>query len=363
MAVIMKFILNIVLIFPVLLFADDTVISKDVVEKTQYNKSLLKVTVSYGNADAIELKWESAGEAYTYLVMRSGKKNELIFDPLAVTGELNYRDVAAEPGMKYWYKVYPLKNGESPPALASDVKDENLINAKAYMEAAEKPLPVLLYADPAEETPAKTAEPPVEAKYNYSGYRKLPVPEGENIEKMIKEKKEKNPRFRDNEEKLKVARRLEYIKRFYMNPVQFDLTLFMSKPYIKRGELKIFSTFETYISSEGDRTVTYIGVKNAYMVSFYSKKLYSIMSGSDDPELNNMLLNNAEVYCAYSGEKEYLDENGLTHVLPYFDAIGLSTRYYKNDREWKSKTIMLATNRKDLMEKVKKAAKNKPENE
>jgi hypothetical protein len=95
-----------------------------------------------------------------------------------------------------------------------------------------------------------------------------------------------------------------------------------------------------------------------YMVVFESKKLTEIIAGISDTELVEILLGNAELFCVPGGQSFITDKNGVTRLVNVYDAVGLSTGYLKNDSDWRSRTIMLSTSRKDLQDKLKNASKS-----
>jgi hypothetical protein len=65
-------------------------------------------------------------------------------------------------------------------------------------------------------------------------------------------------------------------------------------------------------------------------------------------------MKNSLLYCVYTGDRETIVDGTISYMVPSFEAAGLSTGYYVNDRDWREKTIMLSTDNKELREQMEK---------
>jgi len=74
-------------------------------------------------------------------------------------------------------------------------------------------------------------------------------------------------------------------------------------------------------------------------------------------DLFTRLMNNALFYCIPRGDKPITRKDGTVIFIPYYEAIGMSTEYFKNYSNWRSNTIMLSTSDKKLQKEMEKAEK------
>ncbi|PKL41085.1 MAG: hypothetical protein CVV44_00155 [Spirochaetae bacterium HGW-Spirochaetae-1] len=74
-------------------------------------------------------------------------------------------------------------------------------------------------------------------------------------------------------------------------------------------------------------------------------------------DLFTRLMNNAIFYCIPRGDKPITRKDGTVIFIPYYEAIGMSTEYFKNYSNWRSNTIMLSTSDKKLQKEMEKAEK------
>jgi len=172
----------------------------------------------------------------------------------------------------------------------------------------------------------------------------------------LKKDKLKAPSDEEGRKKQKAA--LDYIQPYYVHPVKLTLFLTMSKPYFDKGDLKILTDCDAFEISEDMRNVVFYNQKNRCTVDFYSKIIRKVISRTGDRDLVGLLLRNAELYCVPNGKKFIVDKNGVTRLVNTFEAVGLSTRYLKNDVEWRSRTIILSTSKPELTEKLKNVSRD-----
>ena len=93
---------------------------------------------------------------------------------------------------------------------------------------------------------------------------------------------------------------------------------------------------------------------NGGNISFYSinisKKVLPL-------ELFERLMKNAVYYCIYDGDRPVNQSDGSVRYLPVFQTLGISTEYFRDNRNWKSNTVMITTSDKRLLDEMKKARK------
>ena len=319
--------------------------------------SLKNMTVTNGiYADRIVVEWGKTENA-SYTVMRSQKKTGE-FAIVSQTSDTRFEDSTVEIGVKYWYRVIPSQ------VIIPD--STVFITEQEYQS-----FPDTGYVDPeinkketvrtaANETAAgktgneKSAEPPV----SYSGYTSIETYTGVKFDDLMKLKKEKLKAPSDAEGRKKQKAALDYIQPYYVHPVKLTLFLTMSKPYFDKGDLKILTDCDAFEISEDMRNVVFYNQKNRCTVDFYSKIIRKVISRTGDRDLVGLLLRNAELYCVPNGKKFIVDKNGVTRLVNTFEAVGLSTRYLKNDVEWRSRTIILSTSKPELTEKLKNVSRD-----
>ncbi len=306
------------------------------------------------NSDKLLIRWESF-ENSSFRILRS-KFNNREFIEIAVSDGTEYIDSDIEKGVVYWYRIIQEPTG-TPDEQKKEIDPSLFINEAEYTILAEI-LPVLNDTKK-NKSDVKTNEKNIttEKINSYCGYTEnAPFP-GSKLDILIKQKNSVLKIPAEPEKKKAQTERLEYLKQYYMNKVKFSLIMTMAKPYLARDELIIYSSLENYeIKKESKQFIFYDKGLCSYVV-FESSKLFKIINNGKDSELADILLKNAELFCTPSGKKIITDKNGVTRIVNYYDAVGLSTRYLKNDRDWRSRTVMLATSRKDLKKMLKKASK------
>ena len=316
---------------------------------------LKNITVTQGlYSDRIVVEWGKIENA-SYTVLRSQNKTGE-FVVVSQTSDSKFEDSTAESGVKYWYKVLP-----SPGITADDLI---FITEEEY-----RSFPDPVYIDPEinktgtgkdtkdkAETNKTDNEISAKQPVSYSGYTSIENYTGAKFDDLMKLKKEKLKIPADAEGKKKQKTALEYIQRYCMHPVKLTLFLTMAKPYIDSGDLRIITDCDTFEISEDMRNVIFYNRENRCMVTFYSKIIRQVISRTSDRDLVELLLKNAELFSVSTGKRFIVDKEGTTRLVNTFEAVGLSTRYLKNDIEWRSRTIILSTSKPELMEKLKNAS-------
>jgi len=325
-----------------------------------------EITVSAGTFDdKITVKWQGTVKKQ-YKIYRS-MHSSTGFEEIARTDQDEFNDTNIEKGVVYWYRVAPLSDSTEIKSLNSDEKkieapDQNTIADASHLINEEE-------YNKLSSTPSGTDEPASGENSNqnkennsitlncFSGYASNRPAPGEDLDILIKEKKSVLKTPKNSKMKSIQEVRLKYLEQYYMHPVKFSLIMTLSRPYLKKGEIQIFTgknIFEIY--RERREFVFHDPDYKTYIV-FQSKKFLKIIDQSQDSELAELLIKNAEIFCIPGGKKKITDTEGKTRIVNYYDAIGMSTRFLKNDRDWRSRTIMVSTSRKDLKEMIKKAAR------
>jgi len=339
----------------------------------QNSGTLRDMTVSYGAyKDKIVIQWKPVKDS-SYSLLRSNYKDRS-FKEIAVTGNNIYEDKNIIPGIKYWYKVKITDREEAKKEsfftslTASLFTKDPFLSGDDYIKTEEPDLNDSLLAiinDLPDAEGGKKSDSgdiitPIVASQvsnNYSGFAFAEKPKGQNLDRLIAMKKDTlKPPTAKNQLELH-NKRLDYLKEFYMNPVQFSIIMLMARPYLNRGDLVIFTDLSSFDLNNENNTITFYDKYKSYSVIFESRRMLRIIREADDPELGRILLRNSELFCISSGKKEYQGDDGLTRIIYTYDAVGLSTRYLKNDAHWRSRTIMIATSRSDLKDQMMKASK------
>jgi len=343
-------------IINILLFA--TILQSNQIQTS----SLKNVYVTQGmHSNKIIVEWDSIENA-SYVLMRSQFKTGE-FAIVSQTTESKYEDLSVEKGVKYWYKVIPQIDTTISNGLLITDDEYNLVSELEYKELKSDKI------DSGKDDPAKKDSGKIESDagvngesvkspVGYSGYTSIENPVGVKLAALMKLKKMKLQTPVNAAEKKMQIKHLNYIKEFYMNPIKLTLFMNMAGPYLDRGELVIFTDSDTFEIRDELHQVVFIDKNYSNMIVFESKKFIKILSGSGEQKLADILLKNSELFCISGGKTFIVDPKGITRLVNVSNAVGLSTRYLKNDVEWRSRTIMLATSRSDLKEKLKNASKS-----
>jgi hypothetical protein len=318
--------------------------------------SIKNMTVTQGlYSDRIIVEWDKT-ESVSYSVLRSQfKTGEFIV--IAETSDLKFEDTEIERGVKYWYKVIPS------PEISSG--KEILITAEEYSITPEPELleSTVKITDSESEMVKGTADVkngadvlPFESRFTYSGYTSIEDPVKITLPDLMKLKNGKLKVPAGAAGKKKQKKILDYLKNHYMNSVKLSLFMTVAKPYIERGELMILTDCDMYEIKKELNQIVFYGKNYSYMVVFESKKILKIISGSDEAELEEILIKNSDMFCLPKGKSFIVDKAGITRLVNAYDAVGISTGYVKHDSEWRYRTVMTATSRSDLKDKLKNAS-------
>ncbi len=272
-------------------------------------------TTAVTSVESVELKWDMKSNGEGFAVYRSTFE-EGPYEELDITEKSEYSDRSAVPGVIYWYRIIPL-NEESP-----------------------------LEPGPA-----------------VSGYRKnLPV-KGAGLRRILKRKVRDLPVIRDREKRALDAKFNNFLKKFYMNNVKLSIIIAAGEGYLKRGELILLKDFDRYIIDDSPN-ISYFIKEGRYRVKYYSKKFSSLIRGSRllDPgkeRLTKRLLENLLVYCIDAGDTEITGEDGVKVVVKSYEAIGVSTEYYRDYHNWRFRTVMTASSNKKIKKMMRDAQRRR----
>lgn len=95
--------------------------------------------------------------------------------------------------------------------------------------------------------------------------------------------------------------------------------------------------------------------KDSYAkIAFYSVTVSKKFLQDD---LFTRLIKNGVFYCLYEKDVPITQPDGTLKYVPMFNAVAISTEYYKNNKNWRGTTIAITSSDKELVEKVKKIKK------
>jgi hypothetical protein len=118
----------------------------------------------------------------------------------------------------------------------------------------------------------------------------------------------------------------------------------VSPDLLKNGTLKLVFSFPgARLRSGSKHSVAFSSIQ-------ISRKVLPV-------DLFTRLMQNALYYCVYDQDRPITQRDGTIRYLPAFQAIGMSTEYYRDSRNWKSNTIMISTSDEKLMSEMKKSRK------
>lgn len=257
------------------------------------------------STSAVSLSWSAERRFDRFHVYRALSQDGP-FTEIDLTESDSYTDTAAQPGIKYWYAV------------------------RGYVYW--------------------TLGPPCRPD---SGYRKIPQPSGSDFNGILGERNE-SPEKSEMAEYLKFESLDPVLRPYYLHPLKLNLALYLGRAYIARGAITVLRGWDSYILDPDERRIILNVSPGPCVIGFKSGKLFKIYAAGGQ-DLMDRLLANAVFYCIYEGDKEIDGPDGVTTIVPRFEALGLSTSYFRNDRDWKDRTILLGTDDREYREKIKSA--------
>jgi len=259
----------------------------------------------------ILLSWNSSEPCDEYHVYRSAYQYGN-YTKIDDTSKREFRDNDVEPGIRYWYRVYPVKNG-----IRAD-------SAQRY------------------------------------GYRAIRPPEGADLDDIIDPKDENIPPPSSAVEARKRKKHLDILEDYYMNSIKLRFIMFIGKFYVRDGTVQIFNDLYPYHLDRENLTM-YVVDRDKYYIKFYCQKLIKILreteaAGIPREELFDRLIKNGMLFCIRTGTIRIKTKDGRTRYVPSYEALGMGTLYFKNDKNWRSHSIMMSTSNKKLSDKMEEVA-------
>ncbi len=251
------------------------------------------------------------------------------------------------PGLVYWYKIYGVIENE----ISINNQQEDNTNNKHQSDDINSPKDMKQYEATVKEIDLGRN------KHSFKGYTSTVEPKFKKLDVLLKNFKKKNPVFKTEEEKQLAKTDLEFLKKEYINPVQLDMILFLSKPYFDSGNLIPVNNLDCYSKTDNNNELIVFNKEKTFALVFFSKKLFRLQKDSSK-ELFKKLIENGIFFCTYKGIQEVTDADGMTRIIPVYDTVSLATQYYKDNINWKNQTVMIMTSRKELLDEIKKAQGN-----
>ncbi len=272
------------------------------------------------DAGKIALAWEGNANSQ-YAVYRSPFQ-EGPFEFISESRGTAFDDATAEPGMEYWYGAGSIIDGA--------------------------------YSDPSSPVKAHLAMKPAA---------------GLNIAEMQKAKTVRDDQIRKQRGDKIVKAHLKFIEKYYMHPIKLSLVFMMSKSYINDGKLTALAGFTGYERNTETGDILLKRDDNAYAVLFQRSRFPVLMDEAEKANIEDReglidrLVKNSIAYCIHTGEKEIKDQANRTRFIPLFEAIGVSTEYFKNYQNWQGSTIMFGTGNGELKKKMQEVQQKQTQGE
>jgi hypothetical protein len=268
------------------------------------------LTASRGAADkSIRLKWTGGIAGSRFSIYRSVKRDGPQ-DLLDTTVYMEYTDSTADAGIKYYYKIVPAIDSIKGAAVST------------------------------------------------WGYIKPSSPEGFTPNEIVGQKVRGKEIPSTPADVARMKRDLKLYEEYYESYFMITFIYLVGKMYVNRGELLVYRDFNRYALDRKNK-IAYFH-KQDLTVKFLSERFFRFvrdMGWQQIPESEIMprVVQNGIAFCIRMGETESTGADGITRFIPTFEAVGFSTEYYRDYREWKSNTIVFASSDKELDRKIKEA--------
>lgn len=268
------------------------------------------LTASRGTVNrAIRLKWSGTIRGVRYSIYRSIRR-EGPLELLKTTDETDFTDTTADEGLKYYYRVIP---------AVGDIKGTG-ITTWGYIKPK----------NPPSLTPNEIVDQKVRGK-------EIPLTAADAA---------------------RIKRDLKLFEEYYESYFMITFIYLVGKMYVNRGELIVYRDFNRYTLDRRNTTVYFH--KQDCTVKLLSERFFRFvrdMGWQQIPEREIMprVVQNGIAFCIRTGEAESVGADGITRFIPTFEAVGFSTEYYRDFRDWKSNTIVFASSDKELDRKIKEA--------
>jgi|GEM_PF-4580690 len=249
------------------------------------------------------LSWQSHTKSGKFIIFRS-EFNDKNFSETGRSDKAEYLDRKCKPGLKYWYKVKSIQ-GETTSDFSETV----------------------------------------------SAFKEPPKIKGESLNRALAKKKKRIRKISGKNKQKEV-----FLKQYYWNNIKLRLILFLAKPYITQGTLNFYTDNGNYIVDDKKRTVTV--KKDNTEILIYSKsfsRFYRKIKKTypkETKEFMDRIMKNSSIFCIYKGLKEEAMEDGKFRYIHHYDAMGITSEYFKNRSDWSEKTLLFGTSNKELRKKM-----------
>ncbi len=232
---------------------------------------------------------------------------------IGITRSLSFSDTSADEGLLYWYRV----RGTS--------------GQNAFLSVPVK------------------------------GYRKPASPKGLTLKDIFRERNKSRPVPANDEEKNREKRDSVLLKKYYESYFTMNLIYLIGRIYLNRGEIQAFRDFDSYSWDHPKKTL-HLTKRNCCYIKFHSDRFFRFVRDMDvysipRAELLPRMIKNTIVFCIRRGEVETRLPNGRIKYIPYFEAGGLGTEYWRDFKGWKSYSLMFASSDPEMKKKINEAEK------
>ncbi len=288
------------------------IVGRSILVVTNKLPKVLELSASRGTDDrCVSLKWSENSPGSRYSVYRkTGLQNPYEF--LDTTGDTDFCDNRADAGIKYFYRIVP---------HSGQVQGE----------------------------PETTW-----------GYIKPKNPRGLKTDEIVDSKIREKEIPATPSELAKQRRELKLMEEYYESYFMMTFIFLVGKMYVNRGDLIVYRDFDRYTLDRPNKTAYFY--KSDVIIRFRSERFFRFVrdigwQSIQEHELLSRLAHNGVAFCVRTGEVESTGPDGITRFIPTFEAAGFATEYFRDYRDWKSNSVIFATNDKELDKKIKDAKK------
>lgn len=258
------------------------------------------------SGDAVPMKWTCNASGTVFTVYRSPYQN----GPYVKIGETTskrFTDNTAETGIKYWYRISPMKN------------DIAGIPADDY------------------------------------GYRRPPGPAGMTLKELLGGHTRPWPEHEEEKDRNNIALYEKYYESYFM----MNFIIMVGSIYINNGELLAFRGFRFHSFDQPNRII-YFSRPGMPPIKFFSRRFFRFLGdvqrrGLDFNSILTRMIDNAVFFCIRAGDIEQKLADGRIRYIPTLEVAGMATEYYRDYEKWESATIMFGTSDKDLYRRIREA--------
>lgn len=347
--------------------AEETQTEEAVEEKSNFAQ-FEELAISRGEfKDKILMSWkadetmnENPDEAdeitpVSYHIYRSTKDDQPYEKIAEVTDATEYTDTTVEPGLKAYYRILRVEPVEQTEELAPDLstsdKKETDATDKTSSKSGDESFEIDDTVDP--EKLIATPEKDDTIHENF-GYIKCPQPKTRSFSRISRGFTKGKSALSTDEQNTIAQKEKNGLKKRTQHPVQLNMILTMSQPYISDGTLKLFTDFDSYTWNKDNQTFYLFDKDHSHVVVFYSRWLH-FFAQRDSFSLSERMLYNSVAFSRYKEDMEVVDENGYSRILPAYETVALATWYYPKYRDWKQETIIILTSDKKLQKELQNA--------